>query len=123
MEQCCYNNTYTHTHTHFELCHYLEDNVYLEILVNVLLCSKSKLSVNQISVNIQNDIYMFTPYYFLPEKMVITNWHFLKIWLNTNNSKKIKVNNKTYYHQTIYYPSGNVESITPYCDIVNLIII
>jgi len=105
-----------------KLCHYLEDNVYLELLVTKLLqtymhpdnSKRLHTLINTLNVNNQRDVYLHFPYYWLPET-IICDSNFRQEWSKLNISKQITIGNTTYFHTITYYKSGLIQEIKPYC--------
>jgi len=102
------------------LCHYLEDNVYLALIVNKLLhkylpknSEQLVFLIGNLNINSQRDVYLYFPYYWLPE-IYICDAKFRQEWAKINSTKDFTANNTTYFHDTTYYLSGKVHEIRPY---------
>jgi hypothetical protein len=93
-----------------ELCHYLEDNNYFCLLVKQLFIIWSRditlfkyatslsIDINDLNyIDLQSDIYIQSPYQFLPDYYVADNKMFDK-WLTANENKIFYIQDKDYYH-------------------------
>ena len=73
----------------FELCHYLDDNVFFTMLMERLLdnFSEYKIIISELCSDIQRDINLHLPYCF----STYTDHTFFNAWCKLNIDKKIKV--------------------------------
>ena len=112
-----------------QLCHYLGDMEYLYHLVQQMLIQWSfndvKLDIDDLTTNLQHDIYLLCPYQLLPDSLLMTN-KFLMLWVKINRDKKFTLyyNNqmKEYFHDIVFTHGtyryrldngNNVRQITP----------
>ena len=97
----------------FELCHLIEDNNFLQHVVNRLfdtqlvpLPLKVKMAlIQQLDTDLQQDIYMCFTLALIPDNIVNTV-NFLNDWIQVNNGKYITIDGQTYMSVSYDHSGG-----------------
>jgi len=86
----------------FELCHFISHQQFFNFLMEQLFSTWSLNSkiINDMGDNLQREIYLCCPYFFLPISYQ-TNLTFLKFWIPNNNTT-ICVEGKYYFAQCTF---------------------
>ena len=101
-----------------QLCHYLDDSIYLNTIVTMLInqyinnLSCLHTMLNDLIPNLQQDIYLLCPFHFIPQNHVL-NTTFLNKWLSLDKHKTLIINSCHYGIHCERYSNDNIKCIIP----------